>query len=210
MFKHATVWHSALKKACEAAETGRLRVCITSRAVESRHAHRPPYIELRIDGDRRDRQYQAEDIEIQELLESLPIGRPVWIQAAGGKGAQTLSAWTDAGEPIPQPAPGTAPASAPASAAAGGKAAAPAPRPARSNGTRAEAAPAPARDTIAADTWSALLEAERMVTRFEAQVKRRIRPEEIQLAAAILTQMDGVREVSRRPPTEAPRPGPDT
>lgn len=204
MFEHVNVWHSHLAAACEKAPRGRLLITLLSHPQASRYAGRPAYARLRVEGDTTVRKYQVESEEIRTLLESIEPDSQIYIQASGGKDDQVLAAWTVEGKPIPQPVTAAVPTTA-------------APAPART--AQAQTVPAPAadaepapnqqRDTIAGDFWACLLEATRMVDKFEKRVKRRIRPEEVQLAAALHSQMDGVRKLSRRPPAD-PSPTPDT
>lgn len=208
MFEHVNVWHSQLAAACASAPRGRLLITLLSHPQESRYAGRPAYARIQAEGDSAVRKYQVESAEIRALLESIETDTQVYIQASGAKDDQVLAAWTADGAPVPLPAVAAAPAQA-----TRGKAPAPAERrqePQRNGAAPpdpapailAEPAPRAERDTIAGDLWACLLESVRMLERLEARLKRRIRPEEVQLAAALHAQMDGARKLSRRPPAE--------
>lgn len=116
-----TVYHSDLRKACEAAEHGCIRIRLLgrhARVLDSQYKDKGPYCPFVVDGEAKSREYQVENDEIRAVLNAAPEGVPVWIRAKGAAGEEEVELWTVDGNrilpgktppasepPLPPPAP---------------------------------------------------------------------------------------------------------
>lgn len=98
-----TVYHSDLRRACEAAERGCIRIRLLgrhARVLDSQYKDKRPYAPFVVDGEATSRQYQVENDEIRAVLNAAPEGVPVWIRAKGAAGEEQIELWTLDGTPI--------------------------------------------------------------------------------------------------------------